>query len=61
MNRIVHGKAVTNPFGDPELPTDAEVEYRQQVVKAGLDALTVDVAGPTVFEPEPAAPGSGTE
>lgn len=55
VNRIVHGKAVTNPFGDPDLPPESEVQYRRRVVQAGLDALSMEVSGPTVFEPEVAA------
>ena len=48
--RIVQGKAVTHPFGDPSLEPTDELEYRLQIVEAALSALEADVSEPTVFE-----------
>ena len=50
VNRIVQGNAVTNPFGDPDLPFDEGVAYRRSVVETALEAVRQPVDGPTVFE-----------
>ena len=52
VNRVVQGHAVTNPFGNPELPADEEFAYRKAVVETALTAIASDVDGPTVFEVE---------
>jgi glycine reductase len=48
--RIVKGKAVTHPFGDPTVSTAEELAYRRQVVERALAAASAQVDGPTVFE-----------
>ena len=48
--RIVQGKAVTHPFGDPALEEADEFEYRRRVVETAVSALEADVSEPTVFE-----------
>ena len=56
--RIVAGTAVTHPFGDPELGTADELDYRRRVVETAIAALEATVSEPTVFEvgrPAPAA------
>ncbi|MCE2530636.1 MAG: hypothetical protein J4G11_12340 [Acidimicrobiia bacterium] len=48
--RIVQGKAVTHPFGDPELDVADELEYRRRVVETAISALEAEVSEPTVFD-----------
>lgn len=48
--RIVQGKAVTHPFGDPTLEAADELTYRRLVVETAITALETNVAEPTVFE-----------
>ena len=50
MLRIVQGKAVTHPFGDPDLESGDEFEYRRRIVETAIAALETDVSKPTVFE-----------
>ncbi len=49
-NRIVRGKAVPHPFGDPEMVPRDEREYRRGIVERALEALTTQVEAPTIFE-----------
>ena len=39
-NRIVHGIAITNPVGNPELPYEKEKELRRKIVLEALEKLT---------------------
>jgi betaine reductase len=48
--RIVQGKSVTHPFGDPDLDTDDELAYRRAVVETAIRALESDASSPTIFE-----------
>ena len=48
--RIVQGKAVTHPFGDPEFDAADEMEYRRLVVETAISALEAEVSEPTVFD-----------
>ncbi len=48
-NRIVFGGDFTSPAGDPALPPEREKAYRYKILKKALEALSQDVAGPTVF------------
>ena len=49
-NRIVRGKAVPNPFGDPSRSLADERAFRKRVIERALEALQVGVEQPTVFE-----------
>lgn len=49
-NRIVRGKAVPNPFGNPDLTMDEERALRRRIIERALEALGSAVAQPTVFE-----------
>ncbi len=49
-NRIVTGKAIPYPFGNPDLPPHREQQLRRQVVEVTLEALHTQVEQPTVFE-----------
>ncbi len=48
VNRIVQGRAVTNPVGDPSLTKEQEKELRRKYVLKALELLQKDVEGPTV-------------
>jgi glycine reductase complex component B subunit gamma len=48
-NRIVAGKAVPHPFGDPDLATDEERVYRRRLVERALKALRTPVDHPSVL------------
>jgi glycine reductase complex component B subunit gamma len=39
-NRIVQGKAITHPFGDPRLTRRQEKALRRKIVERALEALT---------------------
>ena len=51
-NRIVAGKAITNPTGDHTVTKDAEYFLRKEIVTTALKALQTEVDGPTVFYPK---------
>jgi|TARA_B100001971_G_C18178898_1_gene531548 glycine reductase len=48
-NRIVEGKAIPHPLGDPNVTPDEECAYRRRVVEKALQALACEVTEPTVF------------
>ncbi len=48
VNRILQGRAVPNPVGDPSLPPESEKELRRKYVLKALSLLQMDVDGPTV-------------
>ncbi len=48
VNRIVQGRAVTNPVGDPSLTREQERELRRKYILRALELLQKDVEGPTV-------------
>ena len=52
INRIVQGRAITNPVGDPTLPEEQEKELRRKFILRALELLQTDVEGPTVFTVE---------
>mgnify|MGYP001218219035 FL=1 len=49
-SRIVEGKAVPYPVGDPSYSLGEEKKFRKQVVQEALEALETRVEGPTVFQ-----------
>lgn len=49
-NRIVRGKAVPHPFGNPDLTPDEEHLFRRRIVERALEALGSTVERPTVFD-----------
>ena len=51
VNRVVTGTKIPHPCGDPNLPKDADLALRREIVKCALDALKMTVGGPTVFAP----------
>ena len=48
--RIVPGRGIPYPSGDPNLPLPAEQAWRRQLVVRALDAVTTAVDRPTIFE-----------
>lgn len=49
-NRIVRGRAIVHPLGNPALSREMEREVRRGIVLTALRALETPVRGPTVFE-----------
>ena len=48
-NRIIPGKAITHPLGDPTLSRSEEKEFRRRMVRRALEALHTEIQGQTVF------------
>ena len=48
VNRIVQGRAVPNPVGDPSLTKEKEKELRREYILKALELLQKEVDGPTV-------------
>ncbi len=48
VNRIIQGRAVPNPVGDPSLTKEQEKELRRKYVLKALELLQKEVEGPTV-------------
>lgn len=52
VSRIVQGRAVPNPVGDPSLSKEKERELRREFVMKALELLQREVDGPTVVTVE---------
>ena len=50
-NRAVTGIKIPHPCGDPNLPAEADLALRRDIVETALSALQTDVDGPTIFKP----------
>ena len=48
-NRIIPGKAITHPLGDPTLSRDEEKALRRGLVQRALAALQTEIQTQTVF------------
>jgi len=48
-NRIIPGKAIPHPLGDPTLSKAEEKEFRRSIVKRALAALETEIDKQTVF------------
>jgi betaine reductase len=48
--RIVQGRGIPYPAGDPDLPPEAERAWRRRLVARCLEALATPVEHPTVFQ-----------
>jgi glycine reductase len=48
--RIVPGRGIQYPSGDPNLSREAEHEWRRRLVARALAAVTTPVEKPTIFE-----------
>ena len=50
-NRIVAGRKVIHPCGDPELSPEADLALRRSIVGTAFKALMTEVDSPTIFVP----------
>ncbi len=50
-SRIVVGRKIPHPCGDPNLPTPLDLKVRKQIVLTALEALQKHVSEPTIFSP----------
>jgi hypothetical protein len=50
-NRVVRGARIEHVCGDPALSPEKDYAFGLRVVTAALQALTVAVPGPTLFDP----------
>lgn len=48
--RIVPGRGIPYPSGDPNLSPDAERAWRRRLVERALEAIATVVEQPTIFE-----------
>lgn len=48
--RIVPGRGIPYPSGDPSLSPAAESAWRRRLVQRALDAVTTPVEKPTIFD-----------
>lgn len=48
--RIVPGRGIPYPSGDPNLAPPAEQAWRRRLVQRSLDAVATPVEHPTIFE-----------
>ena len=48
-NRIIPGKAIPHPLGDPALSRTEEKEFRRRMVRRALTALETEIEAQTVF------------
>ena len=48
-NRIIPGKAIPHPLGDPTLSRREEKEFRRSLVRRALVALETEIDKQTVF------------
>lgn len=50
-SRVVTGRKIPHPCGEPTLPAEFDFKIRKEVVEAALSALTASVSAPTIFRP----------
>jgi glycine reductase len=48
-NRIIPGKAITHPLGDPTLSPAEEKAFRRRLVEKALRALETEITEQTIF------------
>jgi glycine/betaine/sarcosine/D-proline reductase family selenoprotein B len=48
--RIVPGRGIPYPSGDPNLSPAAEQQWRRELVRCALEAVATAVEHPTIFE-----------
>jgi hypothetical protein len=54
-NRVVRGCRIEHVCGNPDLGPDKDHEYGMRIITTALQALTTEVSGPTLFEPQSAS------
>jgi hypothetical protein len=53
-NRVIKGARIEHVCGDPTLSPEKDYAFGMRIVSAALEALTVAVPGPTLFDPRAA-------
>ena len=56
-NRVVRGARIEHVCGDPGLGPEKDYAYGMRIVRKALDAITVPVSGPTLFDPQEGGDG----
>jgi betaine reductase len=54
-SRVVVGRKIPHPCGDPNLPAPFDKEVREEIVVAALRALETPISTPTIFQPKHAS------
>ena len=49
-NRVLRGRAIRYPWGDPALPPHGEEVYRRQQLRRALDLLATPISEATAWE-----------
>lgn len=52
QSRVVRGCRIEHVCGDPELGPEEDYKYGMRIVRTALRAVTEEVYGPTLFDPE---------
>jgi glycine reductase len=50
--RVVVGRKIPHPCGDPNLPSQFDKEIRREIISTALHALETPVASATIFRPQ---------
>jgi len=50
-SRVVVGRKIPHPCGDPTLPSDLDKKLRREIVGRALEALRENVSEPKIFVP----------
>ncbi len=50
-SRVVVGRKIPHPCGDPSLPEQFDLKVREEIVTTALEALKTPVDAATVFRP----------
>ena len=50
-NRVIRGARIEHVCGDPALGPEKDYAFGMRIVSAALDALTLPVTQPTLFDP----------
>ena len=50
-SRVVVGRKIPHPCGDPNLPEQFDFKLREEIVTKALEALETPVSSATVFRP----------
>lgn len=58
-NRIVFGGDFTSPAGNPDLPQEREKAYRRKILNKALEAISLEVKSPTIFDVDENQGGEG--
>ncbi len=50
-SRVINGRKIPHPCGEPTLPAEFDFKIRKEVVEAALNSLVTPVSAPTIFRP----------